>query len=32
MFGGIKRRLNLTLKKTRVFGNGNVVLWYEPVL
>jgi dihydrofolate reductase len=32
MFGGIKRRLNLKLKKTRVFGNGNVVLWYEPVL
>ena len=32
MFEGIKRRLNLTLKKTRVFGNGNVVLWYEPVL
>jgi dihydrofolate reductase len=31
MFEGVKRRLNLTLKKTRVFGNGNVVLWYEPV-
>jgi dihydrofolate reductase len=32
MFEGIKHRLNLTLKKTRPFGNGNVVLWYEPVL
>jgi dihydrofolate reductase len=32
MFEGIKHRLNLTLKKTRAFGNGNVVLWYEPVL
>jgi len=20
----------LILKKTRAFGNGNVVLWYEP--
>jgi dihydrofolate reductase len=32
MFGGMKHRLNLTLKKSRAFGNGNVVLWYEPVL
>lgn len=32
MFGSTKHRLNLTLQKTRVFGNGNVVLWYEPVL
>ena len=30
MFQGVKERLNLTLKKTRAFGNGNVVLWYEP--
>jgi dihydrofolate reductase len=30
MFQGVKGRLNLTLKKTRAFGNGNVVLWYEP--
>jgi dihydrofolate reductase len=30
MFQGVKEELNLTLKKTRTFGNGNVVLWYEP--
>jgi len=30
MFDGIKKRLSLRLTKTRVFGNGNVVLWYEP--
>jgi dihydrofolate reductase len=30
MFQGVKERLNLTLKKARAFGNGNVVLWYEP--
>jgi dihydrofolate reductase len=30
MFQGFKQRLDLTLKKTRTFGNGNVVLWYEP--
>ncbi|OGU01008.1 MAG: hypothetical protein A2W29_10810 [Gemmatimonadetes bacterium RBG_16_66_8] len=31
MFAGIKTRLSLRLTKTRAFGNGSVVLWYEPV-
>jgi len=31
MFDGIKEKLNLKLTKTRTFGNGNVVLWYEPM-
>jgi dihydrofolate reductase len=30
MFEGIKGRLNLKLTKTRTFGNGCVLLWYEP--
>jgi len=30
MFEGVKQKLDLTLKKSRTFGNGNVVLWYEP--
>lgn len=30
MFTGVTRRLSLTLTKTRVFGNGNVLLCYEP--
>ena len=30
MFEGIKERLNLKLIKTRSFGNGNVLLCYEP--
>jgi dihydrofolate reductase len=30
MFEGVREELSLTLKKTRAFGNGNVVLWYEP--
>jgi dihydrofolate reductase len=30
MFEGVKKRLNLKLMKTRAFGNGNVMLWYEP--
>jgi dihydrofolate reductase len=30
MFEGIGDRLSLRLTKTRVFGNGSVVLWYEP--
>jgi dihydrofolate reductase len=29
MFEGVEQRLSLTLKRTRSFGNGNVVLWYE---
>lgn len=30
MFAGVEGKVNLALKKTRPFGNGNVVLWYEP--
>jgi dihydrofolate reductase len=30
MFEGIKNRLSLKLTKTRIFGNGNVLLCYEP--
>jgi dihydrofolate reductase len=29
MFEGVSSRPNLKLTKTRSFGNGNVVLWYE---
>jgi dihydrofolate reductase len=28
MFEGVKQNVNL--KKTRAFGNGKVMLWYEP--
>ena len=31
MFEGIKKRLPLKLIKTRAFGNGNVLLCYEPM-
>jgi dihydrofolate reductase len=31
MFEGVKDRFSLKLTKTRVFGNGNVLLNYEPV-
>jgi dihydrofolate reductase len=31
MFDGIRERLNLKLTKMRTFGNGNVLLCYEPV-
>ena len=31
MFDGIKEKVNLKLMKTRIFGNGNVLLCYEPV-
>ena len=31
MFEGVKDRFSLKLIKTRVFGNGNVLLTYEPV-
>ena len=31
MFDGIKDKLPLKLKKTRAFGNGNVLLCYEPM-
>jgi dihydrofolate reductase len=30
MFDGIKKKLPLKLKNTRTFGNGNVLLCYEP--
>ena len=30
MFDGIKKKLPLKLKNTRSFGNGNVLLCYEP--
>jgi len=30
MFDGVENRIGLTLTKTRVFGNGNIVLNYEP--
>jgi dihydrofolate reductase len=32
MFEGIKEKLPLKLTKSRAFGNGSVVLWYEPVM
>jgi dihydrofolate reductase len=31
MFDGIKEKLSLKLTKTRAFGNGNVLLCYEPM-
>jgi len=31
MFEGVKDRFSLKLTKTRVFGNGNILLNYEPV-
>jgi hypothetical protein len=31
MFDGIKEKWTLKLTKTRSFGNGNVLLCYEPV-
>jgi dihydrofolate reductase len=31
LFKGIKDRLNLKLTKTKTFGNGNVLLYYQPV-
>jgi dihydrofolate reductase len=31
MFEGVEQKLDLELKKSRPFKNGNVVLWYEPV-
>jgi len=30
MFDGVKEKLRLKLTKTRAFGNGNVLLCYEP--
>lgn len=31
MFDGIKEKLNLKLTGSRIFGNGNVLLTYEPM-
>jgi hypothetical protein len=31
MFEGVKDRFSLKLTKTQVFGNGNILLSYEPV-
>ena len=31
MFEGVRDRFTLKLTKTRVFGNGNILLTYEPV-
>lgn len=31
MFDGVRERLNLKLIRSRSFGNGNVLLCYEPV-
>lgn len=30
MFDGVKEKLKLSLTKTRAFGNGNVLLCYQP--
>lgn len=30
LFEGVKEKLPLKRTRTRAFGNGNVVLWYEP--
>jgi dihydrofolate reductase len=30
MFEGVEQTVDLRLTGTRAFGNGNVVLWYEP--
>ena len=32
MFDGVKENLLLKLTKTRAFGNGNVLLCYEPAV
>src|SRR5262249_23564226 len=31
MFDGVESKLTLKLPKTRTFGNGNILLCYEPV-
>ena len=31
MFDGLKQKLTLKRTKTRIFGNGNVLLCYEPM-
>ena len=30
LFEGVKDKLGLKRTRTRAFGNGNVVIWYEP--
>ncbi len=30
MFGGVKDKLSMKRTKSRTFGNGNVLLCYEP--
>lgn len=30
LFEGVKGDVKLKLRKTQTFGNGNVVMWYEP--
>lgn len=30
LFEGVKEKLGLKLQRTRPFGNGNVVMWYQP--
>jgi len=30
MFEGIGKKLNFKLIRSRTFGNGNLLLWYEP--
>jgi dihydrofolate reductase len=32
MFQGIQDKLNLKLKKSRIFGNGNILLHYAPAI
>jgi dihydrofolate reductase len=32
LFEGVKRKLPMKLAKSRAFGNGNVVLFYEPLV
>lgn len=29
LFEGVERKIGLRLARTRMFGNGNVVMWYE---
>jgi dihydrofolate reductase len=31
LFEGVKRKLPMKLAESRAFGNGNVVLFYQPV-
>jgi dihydrofolate reductase len=31
LFEGVKNKLPMKLAKSRAFGNGNIVLFYEPM-